>query len=31
MLRDVEQRLLPWSHDGCITEVVAATAQQVTR
>ena len=31
MLRDVEQRLLPWSRDGCITEVVAATAQQVKR
>ena len=31
MLRDVGQRLLPWSHDGWITEVVAATAQQVQR
>jgi cyclopropane fatty-acyl-phospholipid synthase-like methyltransferase len=31
MLRDVEQRLLPFSRDGWITEVVAATAQQVKR
>lgn len=31
MLRDVEQRLLPFSHDGRITEVVATTAQQVKR
>ena len=31
MLRDVEQRLLPLSRDGWITEVVAATAQQVKR
>lgn len=29
MLRDVEQRLLPLSRDGWITEVVATTAQQV--
>jgi SAM-dependent methyltransferase len=31
MLRDVEQRLVPFSRDGWITEVVAATAQQVKR
>jgi len=31
MLRDVEQRLLPLSRDGWITEVVAATAQEVKR
>ena len=31
MLRDVEQRLLPLSHDGYITEVVVTTAQQVKR
>jgi len=31
MLRDVEQRLLRWSHDGWITEIVAATAQRVKR
>jgi SAM-dependent methyltransferase len=31
MLRDVEQRLLPWSRDGGITEVVVTTAQQVRR
>jgi SAM-dependent methyltransferase len=31
MLRDVEQRLLPFSRDGWITEVVATTAQQVKR
>ena len=31
MLRDVEQRLLPLSRDGWITEVVATTAQQVKR
>ena len=31
MLRDVEQRLLPLSHNGYITEVVVTTAQQVKR
>ena len=31
MLRDVEQRLLPLSRDGHLTEVVATTAQQVKR
>ncbi len=31
MLRDVEQRLLPLSRDGQITEVVVTTAQQVKR
>ena len=31
MLRDVEQRLLPLSHDGYITEVVVATAQVAKR
>jgi hypothetical protein len=31
MLHDVEQRLLPLSHDGWITEVVATTAQVVKR
>jgi SAM-dependent methyltransferase len=31
MLRDVEQRLLPLSPDGWITEVVATTAQEVKR
>jgi hypothetical protein len=31
MLRDVEQRLLSLSRDGWITEVVAATAQEVKR
>jgi SAM-dependent methyltransferase len=31
MLRDVEQRLLRWSHDGWITEVVVTTAQRVKR
>ena len=31
MLRDVEQRLLPLSRDGYITEVVVTTAQQVKR
>ena len=31
MLHDVEQRLLPLSRDGWITEVVATTAQQVKR
>jgi SAM-dependent methyltransferase len=31
MLRDVEQRLLPFSHDGSITEVVAAVAQMAKR
>jgi SAM-dependent methyltransferase len=31
MLRDVEQRLLPLSQDGWITEVVVTTAQQVKR
>jgi len=31
MLRDVEQRLLPLSRDGCITEVVVTTAQEVKR
>jgi SAM-dependent methyltransferase len=31
MLRDVEQRLLPLSRDGWITEVVATTAQVVKR
>lgn len=31
MLRDVEQRLAPFSRDGWITEIVSATAQQVTR
>jgi cyclopropane fatty-acyl-phospholipid synthase-like methyltransferase len=31
MLRDVEQRLLPLSRNGWITEVVAATAQEITR
>ena len=31
MLRDVEQRLLPLSHDGWITEVVTAMAQEVKR
>ncbi len=31
MLRDVEQRLLPLSRDGHITEVVVTTAQQVKR
>jgi hypothetical protein len=31
MLRDVEQRLLPLSRGGWITEVVATTAQQVKR
>jgi len=31
MLRDVEQRLLPLSRDGCITEVVVTTAQQAKR
>ena len=31
MLRDVEQRLLPLSRDGFITEVVVTTAQQAKR
>jgi len=31
MLRDVEKRLLPWSRDGHLTEVVATTAQQAKR
>jgi SAM-dependent methyltransferase len=31
MLRDVEQRLLAFSHDGRITEVVTTTAQVVKR
>jgi SAM-dependent methyltransferase len=31
MLRDVEQRLLPFSRDGSITEVVTTTAQVVKR
>ena len=31
MLRDVEQHLLPLSHDGHIAEVVVTTAQQVKR
>jgi len=31
MLADVEQRLLPFSRDGWITEVVTATAQEVRR
>ena len=31
MLRDVEQRLLPLSRDGWITEIVATTARQVKR
>jgi SAM-dependent methyltransferase len=31
MLRDVEQRLLPSSRDGWITEIVATTAQEVKR
>jgi cyclopropane fatty-acyl-phospholipid synthase-like methyltransferase len=31
MLRDVEQRLLPLSRDGCITEIVVTTAQEVKR
>lgn len=31
MLRDVEQRLLPLSRDGHLTEVVVTTAQQVKR
>lgn len=31
MLHDVEQRLLPFSHDGWITEVVTTTAQEVKR
>ena len=31
MLRDVEERLLRWSHDGWITEVVVTTAQRVKR
>lgn len=31
MLRDVEQRLLPLSRDGWITEVVTATAQEAKR
>jgi SAM-dependent methyltransferase len=31
MLRDVEQRLLPFSRDGFVTEVVVATAQVAQR
>ncbi|HWX05041.1 MAG TPA: class I SAM-dependent methyltransferase, partial [Bradyrhizobium sp.] len=31
MLSDVEQRLLPLSRDGFVTEVVAATAQVAKR
>jgi SAM-dependent methyltransferase len=31
MLSDVEQRLLPWSRDGFVTEVVVATAQVAKR
>jgi len=31
MLQDVEQRLLPLSRDGHLTEVVVTTAQQAKR
>jgi hypothetical protein len=31
MLRDVEQRLVPLSREGCITEVVVTTAQEAKR
>jgi len=31
MLRDVEQRLLPFSRDGVVTEVFASTAQVARR
>jgi hypothetical protein len=31
MLRDVEQRLLPLSREGSVTEVVVATAQVARR
>jgi hypothetical protein len=31
MLDDVTRRLMPYSRDGVITEVVASTAQIVTR
>jgi SAM-dependent methyltransferase len=31
MLRDVEQRLLPYSHDGVVSEVLVSIAQVVTR
>jgi hypothetical protein len=31
MLRDVEQRLIPLSREGSLTEVVLATAQVVKR
>jgi hypothetical protein len=31
MLRDVEQRLIPFSRDGCVNEIVVAMAQVVRR